>query len=72
MKKARKKLTLHRETIGNLSNDRLSEAAGGGTLFSGYTYCNSVCATYCTCPSQVETECCQNTNLGCVESYRAC
>jgi len=67
MKKTHKKLTLHRETIGNLSNDRLAEAAGG-KLPSGITYCNS-CITLCNCPSQVETECC-NTNLGCVQTYR--
>ena len=61
MKKARKKLALHRETIGNLTEDRLSEAAGGGTFFSGYTYCNSVCVTYCNCPSAncTQTECLQ-------------
>ncbi len=69
MKKSRKKLTLHRETIGNLTDDRLSQAAGGGAFFSGNTYCNS-CVTLCNCPSQVETECCQNTNLGCVQTYR--
>lgn len=71
MKKSRKKLALHRQTIGNLTNDRLSEAAGGGKFPSGaYTYC-ATCNS-CNCPSQVDTECCQNTNLGCVESYRAC
>jgi hypothetical protein len=68
MKKARTKLTLHRETIGNLTEDRLSQAAGGA-LFSGVTYCNSNCVTYCNCPSQNLSECC-NTNLGCVQTYR--
>ena len=68
MKKARTKLTLHRETIGNLGDDRLSGAAGGG-LPSGITYCNS-CITLCNCPSKVDTDCCQNTNLGCVQTYR--
>jgi hypothetical protein len=70
MKRSPKKLSLNRETIGNLSNDRLAGAAGGGKPFSGYTYCNSVCVTYCNCPSQIETDCCQNTNLGCVQTYR--
>jgi hypothetical protein len=69
MKKTRKKLTLHRETIGNLADARLNEAAGGGKLFSGDTYCNSNCPSYCNCPSQNLSECC-NTNLGCVQTYR--
>ncbi len=69
MKKSRKKLTLHRETIGNLADDSLNQAAGGGgTLFSGGTYCMSNCVTYCNCPSQNLTECC-NTNLGCIGTY---
>ena len=66
MKKARTKLTLHRETIGNLNDDRLAEAAGGGTLFSGATYCLSNCITYCNCPSQT-TAC--NTQTGCLQTY---
>ena len=67
MKKSRKKLTLHRQTIGSLTNDRLSEAAGGGKSDAP-----SFCATCgsCACPSQIDTDCCQNTNLGCVQTYR--
>jgi hypothetical protein len=61
MKKARTKLTLNRETIGNLSEDRLSEAAGGGwTLPSGApTYCGT-CVSNCYCatqPCHTETDC---------------
>ena len=69
MKKSLKKLTLHRETIGSLTDDRLSQAAGGGKSQAA-----SFCATCgsCACPSQIETDCCQNTNLGCVESYINC
>jgi hypothetical protein len=55
MKKARTKLTLNRETITSLTNDRLADAAGGA-LFSGVTVCNSICLTLCNCPSQ-NTQC---------------
>ena len=72
MKKTHKKLTLHRETIGRLTDDRLTDAAGGGKL-SGVTVCNSICHTLCNCPSQ-NTQCntgcipCQ-TQTGCIETY---
>ena len=57
MKKARKKLTLHRETIGRLTEERLVEAAGGATLS-----CNTLCETRCfACVSQ-NTQC----NTGCL------
>lgn len=49
MKKARKKLTLHRETITNLSDGRLGEIAGGGPK-TNQTICNSICLTIC-CPT---------------------
>jgi len=71
MKKSRKKLTLHRETMRNLTHNHLSQAAGGGLLTGAITQC-ATCLSICNCASQVETDCCQNTNLGCVESYRAC
>ena len=48
MKKARKKLTLHRETITNLSDGRLSEIAGGGPRTQ--TICLSFCYSLC-CPT---------------------
>jgi hypothetical protein len=66
MKKTHKKLTLHRETIGRLTDARLAEAAGGGTQLS----CQSHCLTYCNCPSQntlcytVGIEC--NTQTECI------
>ncbi len=73
MKKSRSKLTLNRETIGSLTENRLSGAAGGGwTLPSGAPTNCATCLSVCDCPSMVDTNCCQNTNLGCVNSYRAC
>ena len=63
MKKSRSKLNLNRETIGNLNNDRLSEAAGG--LPSGrFTYCGSCGTCYCTDFCHTETDC--------LETYRVC
>lgn len=56
MKKTRNKLTLHRETIANLTDDRLNGAAGGSTVSA----CLS-CRTLCNCPSQ-NTQC----NTGCL------
>ena len=65
MKKSRKKLTLHRETLGNLADDRLSEV--GGAKSEPPSFC-ATCGS-CACPSVNLTECC-NTNLGCVQTYR--
>lgn len=68
MKKARKKLTLHRETIGNLTDDRLTEAAGGVTLSCG-TLCNTVCFRCVSQNTQCNTGCipCQ-TQTNCIET----
>lgn len=70
MKKARTKLTLNRETLATLSDDRLNGAAGGGPLpTSAPSDCGS-CVSVCICATQF-TGCC-HTQTDCVESYRAC
>lgn len=60
MKKTRKKLTLNRETIGNLTEDRLGEVAGAT---GGKSYCLT-CITDCNCPS---LNC---TQTDCLATYR--
>lgn len=71
MKKARKKLTLHRETITNLTNSRLGEVAGGDP--NTMTICNSICRTVC-CPTN-QTMCISGcagtcgTQTDCLETY---
>jgi hypothetical protein len=62
MKKARKKLILNRETIGQLTEDSLAGAAGGATLS-----CNT-CGT-ATCPTQYCSAACP-TQTDCVQTYR--
>lgn len=49
MKKARKKLTLHRETITSLTDSRMGEVAGGAPKTNA-TICHSLCLTVC-CPT---------------------
>lgn len=63
MKKARTKLTLHRETIGNLNEGKLIEVAGAT---GGITFCLT-CITDCNCPTQ-NTAC--PTQTDCVQTYR--
>lgn len=75
MKKARKKLTLHRETITNLTASLLGEVGGGGPKTNA-TICQSLCLTLCcaTNQSQCITGCagtcgtqtdCIGTEVGC-------
>ena len=61
MKKARKKLVLHRETITNLTGSLLSDVAGGGPKTNA-TICNSLCLTVC-CPTNnsICITCCAGT-----------
>ena len=60
MKKARKKLTLHRETIGQLTEESVAKAAGGITLS---------CKVTCGCPTQYCSDACP-TQTDCVQTYR--
>jgi hypothetical protein len=69
MKRSLKKLSLNRETLRKLTEERLTEAAGGATLS-----CNTQCQTRCfACPSQ-NTQCntgclpC-DTQTGCVQTF---
>jgi len=73
MKKARTKLTLHRETITNLTDGRMGQVAGGAPPKTNQTICNSICLTVC-CPTN-QSMCISgcagpcNTQTGCIETY---
>lgn len=51
MKKQRKKLELHRETLKTLETSQLQEALGG-THYSGEVscFCTDTCYDTCNCP----------------------
>lgn len=57
MKKSLRKLTLSRETIGRLEQERLGEALGGATHS-----CNTLCETRCFACISENTQC----NTGCI------
>ena len=62
MRKATKKISLHRETLRTLAGDDLQEAIGGaaGGAFTGVSQCivcratANTCITHCGCPTMVQ------------------
>jgi hypothetical protein len=50
MKKRTKKLSLNKETLRSLEEERLREAAGATATDCGMTYCSNCASCPATCP----------------------
>lgn len=61
MKKSRKKLELHRETLRRLHEEALGRAAGG--TITGHTFCNTDCPW---CPTDTLTQPTEFTVCACL------
>ena len=58
MKRSFRKLALNRETIGRLTDQRLTTAAGGSGVTCNQPTCDATCMTWCfVCPPSQATNC---------------